>query len=164
DSSRMTPLHYAAERLNFEHISILLAKGADVNAKTKVGKESALYYHLECTNDVETITLLLDSGADPNQVGDGGTSPLHLAAEYATPVLCKDLLDYGANIESLDKEAGSPVDRAVIGNSAENVQFFCDQGVILNRVDKDGGTVIDMVAGFGGVEIMQTLEKPESTA
>ena len=77
-SSESTPLHLAANKGNKEIAELLLAKGADVNAKDKFGwtplHEAAVGGH------VALVELLLANKADVNAKDEKGWTPLKYAA------------------------------------------------------------------------------------
>jgi ankyrin repeat protein len=58
-----------------EVVRLLLAAGADVNARDAEGNTALLFCHM----NVELASLLLQAGADPNVRNHGGDTPLHLA-------------------------------------------------------------------------------------
>ena len=72
----------AARKSNVEAVKTLLAKGADVNAKTEYGA-TPLFFACDRGN-AEVVKLLLDAGADPN-VHDTfyKATPTIWAARYA---------------------------------------------------------------------------------
>jgi ankyrin repeat protein len=88
-----TPLMYAALDGDPGLVAEMLRAGADPNTRNHVGA-TALMWALE---NVETVRVLLNAGADANATSDFGRSPLTLAAAQAgsAPVV-KLLLDRGA--------------------------------------------------------------------
>ena len=72
-----TPLHYAAWEGHKEIAELLIAKGADVNAKDK---NSATPLHLAAEYDHKEIAeLLIANGADVNAKRSDGSTPLDWA-------------------------------------------------------------------------------------
>ncbi|XP_029062476.1 ankyrin repeat domain-containing protein 54 isoform X2 [Monodon monoceros] len=60
-------------------------------------------------NDVETVQLLLDHGADPNQRDGLGNTPLHLAACTNHVPVITTLLRGGARVDALDRAGRTPL-------------------------------------------------------
>src|SRR2546430_830124 len=83
-----TALHLAAAGYRVEIIRLLLAAGADPNARANRRRSGALHYAADGyitgpawdpDRQVKTIQLLLDAGADVNAQDQNGATPLHRA-------------------------------------------------------------------------------------
>ena len=79
-------MHIAANRRNKEIIVLLIAEGADVNAKTTVGG----YTPLHEVRAKEIAALLIDNGADVNAIDVYGDTPL----DYTIEVKRNEAADY----------------------------------------------------------------------
>jgi ankyrin repeat protein len=79
-------------------VSLLVARGADVKARSKRG-ETALA-DAAARGDIAAVRLLLDKGADVNAVDYRGYTPLMHATQYDrdSPELVRLLLSRGANV------------------------------------------------------------------
>ena len=71
-----TPLMFAAAFGSLETMTLLIDKGADVNARTTGGATALMW----AATDLAKIRLLLDRGADVNAVSERGRTVLLLAA------------------------------------------------------------------------------------
>ena len=72
-----TPLHLAATNPDVTAVKVLLAAGADVNAKDMDGHTPL---HMAAyTNRIEAAKVLLEAGADVNAESSGGRTPLAMA-------------------------------------------------------------------------------------
>ncbi|MCI0638504.1 MAG: ankyrin repeat domain-containing protein [Gemmataceae bacterium] len=114
-------LPQAAQAGNFDLVTLLLAKGANVNTKSKDG---ATALHLGALQGgFETVKLLLDKGADPNALNDQGQTPLHMAIsrDCELPTI-KLLVQIGAKLDIPDKEGRTPIRLALeAGPNAKRV-------------------------------------------
>ena len=81
------PLHYAALKGQKEIAELLIAKGADVNAKYDRGWTPLLWAARE--GHKEIAELLIAKGADVNAKDDGGATPLDLAFGETADILRK---------------------------------------------------------------------------
>jgi len=72
-----TPLYYAVRRGHLEAARLLIERGADVNARTKLGLPLVA---AAVKGKVEFIKLLLDQGANPNSAVESETV-LHIAVK-----------------------------------------------------------------------------------
>jgi ankyrin repeat protein len=79
-----TPLHLAAQQQHAAVAVILIAAGADLNARNRFGNTplwGALYNVHD--GDGEVVRVLLDAGADPDAENNYGASPRSLASKVA---------------------------------------------------------------------------------
>jgi ankyrin repeat protein len=98
DDEGKTPLHVAVEWNQKDVAELLLAKGADVNAKGKddwTPLDAAVGHARK-----DIVKLLLAKGADINAKDKGGETPLHFAAEFGRKDMVALLLSKGAEIDA----------------------------------------------------------------
>ena len=94
-----TPLHLASFFGRKEVASVLLAHGADVNARsrsTRFAKENTPLHAAAANRQVALAELLLAHGADVNARDGSGYTPLALAASGKNDLLVVILLEKGA--------------------------------------------------------------------
>jgi ankyrin repeat protein len=95
DDNGFTPLHFSTQSNCIPVSKALLSAGADVDAADHKGNtplSNAVFYS---GGKGDLITLLLKSGADPNQENLHGVSPIGLARTMASSELVK-FFDAGA--------------------------------------------------------------------
>lgn len=94
-----TPLHLASFFGRKEVASVLLAHGADVNARsrsTRFAKENTPLHAAAANRQIALAELLLAHGADVNARDGSGYTPLALAANGKNDLLVVILLEKGA--------------------------------------------------------------------
>ena len=109
------------------------------------------------------IAVLLDNGADVNQVIVDGWSPLHFAVHNGHDAAVAVLLDKGANINHLNNDGYSPVYRAAKNGHETVVALLIDRGADVNQADNDGDRPIDVAKTqkIKDMLIALTKEKPQ---
>jgi hypothetical protein len=161
----LLPIVVAAEDINeelltagrkgdAEAVNALLAKGADVNAKTRYGA-TALSYAAD-KGHLEVVRILLDHGANVN-VKDTfyGMSPLGWAAHRGHTGIVRLLLDKGA-----EAKAGALVTAVELGHT-EIVKAVLEKG----GVGADTlSSAFEIATKSGRTEIVQLLEKAGAVA
>ena len=126
-SSGTTPLHLAAIGTSDWLLKVLIANGADVNARNENG-ETALHWSSYAGN-METVIALLNAGAKIT-LDDHGDSPLSWAIEGEQMGVAKLLLPHCRNILYESNEDGeTPISMAIQTNHFEDI--FADD--ILNN-------------------------------
>ncbi|HLK29935.1 MAG TPA: ankyrin repeat domain-containing protein [Puia sp.] len=111
DKTNETPLHNALSKAGrpyyFYTVKLLVDKGADVNAKTIAGLETGAFmrdvrtkgetplHRAAAYADEQTISYLVEHGADKTVKDSNGDSPLSWASEHLRPGRILSLLSYG---------------------------------------------------------------------
>lgn len=114
-------LHVAAAAHNDDISKRLLKNGADVGAKNRRGAEP-LHYASDSRSTVslrkpqaqiDTISLLIAFGANPNAVDMDGVVPLHRAVRTRSVDAVRALLSGGADFRKRNKSGSTPMHLAV---------------------------------------------------
>ena len=136
-----------------EVIQVLLAAGADVDARDKLRGWTPLHAALfetwdEAWNEVfEVIEMLLVAGADPNARTEGGHTPLHLAVtSISSAAIAVLLLDAGADPETREERGWTPLHAAASSGGPENVAALLDAGANIEARDHRGMTPLHRAA------------------
>ena len=112
--SGYTPLHYAAREGHAECVRVLLASGANANARTRAGGATPLH-RAAFTGEATCVRLLLDGGADPCARDADGESALHKASANGHADVVRALLRAGEErgiAGERDRKGMTPVERA----------------------------------------------------
>lgn len=100
-----TALHWAAYHGDLEMTRALLAAGASVSARTRIGEMSPLYMAAK-RGSAAVIEALLDAGADARETNTNGTTVLMTAAASGDAAAVRMLLARGADVNAVDATNG----------------------------------------------------------
>src|SRR5690349_4479256 len=101
----MTALHWAARRGDLDVVKMLLAAGANVRAKTRLGDYTPLLLASE-TGHAAVIDALAAAGADPKAATASGVTPLMLAAASGQVDAVTALVARGADVDATEPTRG----------------------------------------------------------
>ena len=119
----LSPIHWAAALGEIEMLTLLLKYGnVDLQGCNGI---TPLIFAVEM-NQVDTIKLLLEQGANVNLADDDGYLPIHAAARIGEIEMVKMLLEAGASLDSRMIDGLTPLDFAVVCEKSETVQFILD--------------------------------------
>ncbi len=158
----LLPLGAAAKQGNLEIMTLLLDSGADPNAKTPNSYYSfVLNQTMQGYGDKsEAVRLLIEKGADFNQMDKRGLSPFISAVENGEAPYVAIMLAAGADPNAKTKtddqkpalnllaEAGTYDTYLTEENRQKTIQLLIDKGVNLNAADALGRTAL-MGASLG---------------
>ena len=123
-----TPLHRAVSCYwgGSGNVCPLLITNETVNVADPHGNRAL---HIAARNDnIYTVQLLVDCGADVNVLNGDGQTPLHTAAgrEKDCPEFCSILLKHNAKIDAVDKDGNQPLHLACETAVTSTVQHLLD--------------------------------------
>ncbi len=153
DSNGNTPLMYSAAVGMLDSMKMLLAAGADVNARNAFEVTPLLL----CATEEAKVRLLLSKGADPNARAKSGQTALLVAASTpgASPIL-KLLLEAGADLKKGNvRPDHTPLLAAIGANDSVSFHLLLDRGASLEG--PVGSIALLVAAGHGNLDIMQSL-------
>jgi hypothetical protein len=112
-----TALHIAAAAYDTEIVRNLLAAGADVRARNRLGDEPLHAASVGTPGSrrwnpsaqAATIACIVEAGADPNATDKIGVSPLHRAVRTRCAAAVRTLLKHGADPERKNKSGSTPM-------------------------------------------------------
>jgi ankyrin repeat protein len=122
----------------------LLDAGEDANARVENGWTAILLAGSHCDN-VDTIRVLIEAGADIHAVTDEGVSVLHAAAMVNNADVAALLVQSGADVEATTNNGTTPVMVAVSHGAVEVFKVLLEAGADLTRKNAAGMTVEDML-------------------
>ena len=108
DEYGFTPLHGMGSEEHYDVVRLLIASGANVNARNVHG---TMPLHLAAS--AEMVTLLVRSGAEINATDDDGNTPLHISVSNRDGYeAIEQLLKMGADPTIPNKWGALPIDTA----------------------------------------------------
>jgi len=106
----------------------------------------------------ELVQMLLKMGADPNEVGGGGTTPLADAALKGDVVTARLLLEAGAHVDAVSAAGTQPIHDAALGGAAEVIRELAERGADVDaRTRDEGRTALHLAAAMGKAEAAAAL-------
>jgi len=169
-------------------IKALLARGADINARTEkippkygfslfkgnlvVG--ATPFYLASVVSDIPTMKLLLEHGADPTMAAADGTTPLIVAAGLArvpnetrvpeSRVLeaVTLLLTLKNDITASNRNGTTPLHAAAMAGLDDIARYLVAQGAPINAKNKNGETPYKMATGYEDTALFH--EHPSTAA
>ena len=153
-----TDLHEAAQANDTSAIALLIAQGADADARDRYG-QTALHRAAEL-GLAETIRTLIELGADVGAGDRHGWTPLHEAAGWGhSPDIITTLLEVGAALQARDRSGRSPLHVAGgWSDDPEMVARLVELGAELEAVDNEGMTPLELARQQGAPVVAKALE------
>ena len=151
-----TPLMRAVRNGHAEMVDLLLARGADVNARTRGRSKrgsTALNIAAYRTSLIEVLIL---HGADVNAIGAGGATPLLAAIGAKDPAGVEILLRNGADPNFHSPRGVIPLHSAV-SKHPQWVRTLIDYGADIQITTWEGDTLLHSISRRTPVEIIELL-------
>lgn len=165
-SRSYTPLHRAAKNGHTAVAKLLVANGADVNAKTDGGETPLHGAALMNHNDM--MELLLMHGTNANAVFSGGLTPgltvLHWVTMRGYRDLAEVLLSKGAQVNIKDYAGRTPLHWAAIKGYNDLVELLLSYQANINAKDETGRTPLAWAFRNGHMSIVDMLRQRGASA
>jgi ankyrin repeat protein len=139
-----TLLMRAAEGPSVGMVTLLVEKGAEVNATTEHGR-TALFAAATYGRD-EAVSILLRSGADPSRRTRAGTTPLYMASLYGHEAVVRVILRHmrGRGLDERCKQGCTALWVACANGYAEIVRALLLAGADHNIANHQGQTPLQI--------------------
>ena len=155
-ASGETPLMAASEK-SIEIARLLLAHGADANAKEHTGGQTALMWAV-AEKHPEIARVLIEHGADIHARSKSGFTPLHFAAQEGDLESARLLRAKGADVNAASPNYGTPLLVATINDQQEVALFLLENGADPNAVDSHGFSVLHYAAASDGDKLEKLVK------
>ena len=123
-----TPLHLAAFFGSRGAAEVLMAAGANVNARSRNAMQNAPLHAAAAGKSLEVARLLVANGADVNAIQEGGWTALHAAAQNGDTEMALLLISFGSRVKAAATNGQTPLDLALTGGRAEMVNLLDEHG------------------------------------
>jgi len=145
-----------------EMVKILLANGADPNARlkkpiigrhnnlvgdTSLGEGTTPLMRASKTNDLPVMRLLLDAGADATLTLKDRTTTAMIASSLEA---IKMLVEHGVDVNAFNTNGQTILHNAAGRGANAVIQYVAEKGARLDKKDKQGRTPLDIASGTGG--------------
>jgi ankyrin repeat protein len=159
-----SPLVEAAKARDGEALTILLARGLNVNAKT-INSGTALS-EAAIQGNVENVRQLLGAGADTEAKSSAGKyTPLMLASMRNDIEIVRMLLEAGANVNARDVRGSTPLMWATYSERRDTgvLDLLLAAGADVNSRNSRGETAITWANWNGATSIVARLRNSGAT-
>ncbi len=138
--SGSTALHESVREGNISTAKILLAKGADPNARDNSGN-TALHLVMPLESRQGLFAELLAKGANPALKDNYGEVPLHIAVRMKMgDDIIRQLIQAGTDVNERNKKGKTPLMFAIERNNLDQVDYLIKYGADIHAEDTDGKT------------------------
>ena len=155
DHQQNKPLHLAALKGDTNLVSLLLAKGAEVNPRNKFGQTPL--HRVMIGGSLATAKLLVEAKAEINGRDNQGVTPVHLAAQRRHGEIAQLLLDHGAEVDAHDGFRRRPLHMSIVGSCDVAMQALIKSGADYQYVDSAGNNYLHLAAGGGSPALVTIL-------
>jgi len=155
ETGSMTALGYASSPERTPMARLLLAKGANVNAKFNYG--SSPLHSAAASNNVELVKELISRGAEVNASLDNGVTPLMGASMHGHVKVVEELLAHGSEVNAADEERQTALIHAALGSHTETVKILLAHRAEIDAADDEGRTALILKAGGNDTETVKIL-------
>jgi uncharacterized protein len=157
DANGRTALYLAAANGHDAAVRALLESGADIETKGSRGETSLLGAADVEKGHIDVITLLWECRAEAGVAGILGRTALYLAAWKGYTNGAGVLLEFGAEMESIDGHGLTPLHVATAAGREEVVRLLLKKGSDSKAKDGSGKTPMQLAAERGYKDVVMAL-------
>jgi ankyrin repeat protein len=171
-----TLLHYVVHEKKIEVARLLLAHGADINARPDSATPphiASLQRHverpvdgsLEELEEIESSRQISDTDVSSEDLigrcmyykKESDFTPLHIAVSKGYLDMCQMLLEHKADVRAHDNSGNTPLHLAVSDDHLEIARILLKYNAEVNSRNEDGSTPLLMASSNGNIEISRLL-------
>lgn len=157
DINSVTPLFEAVTHGDSDLVEKLLARGANINQKSRHGETALL--HAVHNNRMPIVKRLLELKADVNIQNDHGSTALMIASWKNNDILVQELIRAGADLNIQNVDGNNALILAVNENAEAIaiVKKLIEAGADLNIENNDGAFALDIALAGNYDSIVKAL-------
>eukprot|EP00028_Trichosphaerium_sp_Am-I-7-wt_P013249 CAMPEP_0168511828 /NCGR_PEP_ID=MMETSP0405-20121227/2395_1 /TAXON_ID=498012 /ORGANISM="Trichosphaerium sp, Strain Am-I-7 wt" /LENGTH=327 /DNA_ID=CAMNT_0008530135 /DNA_START=272 /DNA_END=1255 /DNA_ORIENTATION=+ len=157
DPRGYTPLHYTSALGKNTSTSVLL-EDRRVNVDAREPREGFTPLMFSVVNhQVESITTLIEQGANPNLKDFTGRTPLYLATQLAFTDVVKYLVENSADPNQADLDGVTPLHAAAALGNMKCIEILIRNGAWIDARDNQGETPLFFALREGQHEVVKAL-------
>ncbi|MNL12636.1 Phosphocholine transferase AnkX [compost metagenome] len=158
-ANNLTPLMTAAQDGNKKEVQALLKSKADINAKDPEEKRTALYFAIS-NEHKDVIKLLIDKGADLENLSEGQESALFMATTTNNNDLMQTVLKKNKKLINVpDSEGTTPLMEAAKYGTKQTIEILLKAGAKKDLKNKLGSTALDIAKENKNEDAISALSK-----
>ncbi|KAI0100278.1 ankyrin repeat-containing domain protein [Nemania sp. FL0031] len=158
---KLSALHWAAGKGNFEVTSALLQRGADARATGPDGSSTLHYLARHTVAKTNIAQALIEAGSDPMKPDEHGRLPLHIASEAGDIKLMEFMIERNpSSINTLGTDHRTTLHFGI--KSTESIDWLLDRGLNIDAKDKKGKTALMLAVESGIVSSISALLKRDA--
>lgn len=159
EPGRRTPLHVASLHAKMAYAAVLIARGADVEARDSSDwtplMTAAFGEPRAAGCGVDVARLLLTHNATVDARCNRGSTALMCSAAFGTTGMSQLLLDSGAEMDAVDLLGETALHKAALRGAMANVRFLVEHGADTTIRAHCGSTAADLAEQEGTPEQLQ---------
>lgn len=157
NSNGETPILGAARYNHLEAIQALIETGAKIHQLMEV-QQAELLIAAVLRNNLRFLDYFIDKGVHPDQRDSKGRTPFFMATQIGSLEAARILLEKGADLNQLPKNAQAQLFIAAIsGQNLKLVRLLIDIGVNPDQLDSNGKTQLSIAARNKQLNVVQVL-------
>jgi len=158
DDDHYPALHAAARDGRAAMVTLLLDKGADVNAPMRDNMRPLLV--AAEGGHLDVVKILIERGADLNLWGERHgqmSQPIHAAALQGKKEVLAFLLDRGADVATANSTGSTPLHMAATGGHTDAIRLLLDRGAKIDVRDNAAFTPLAAAVGMVKLDAVRLL-------
>lgn len=142
---------------NIELVMQFLDEGNDIDGIYGREKSTLLNYSIK-TESIGIFDRLLELGADPARISNGKT-PIMSAAQNKQPLMLRQLIRYGADIDQVGKKGNTAIIMATKSGKMTCIKLLVENGANVELKNDAGMTPLDYANNSNYPEVAEYLVK-----